>query len=62
MLCYIFGAAKKWQNLTDFDVLKICTVHYYGCHILLSLHNLEYKVFRFEDLHVVVHNIIYLKV
>jgi hypothetical protein len=49
---FIFEATQKCQNMTDFDVLKVYTVHYYVCQILLFLHRQYYKVFRVKILHV----------
>jgi hypothetical protein len=40
----IFEAPQNCQNLIDFEVVKVYTVHYYVCQILLFLHNPYYNV------------------
>jgi hypothetical protein len=38
-------------TLTDCEILKICTIHYYRCQNLSFLHSSKYKEFPLENLH-----------
>jgi hypothetical protein len=50
---YIWSCIKM-TNLTDLEILKSCTVHYYRCQILSFLLSPGYMVFRVGILHVLI--------